>query len=96
MVIEAIDYNPLIRLYRNMTPQMRTDWEKNHILSYGDINFAKRFFDVRNVRHWHLFSVAGAYVPTALPFLNVIDRVALRVPVLKKMSWMVTFEMQKR
>ena len=96
LVIEALNHNPLIRFYRNITPQMRTQWEKNHILSYREIAFASRFFDVKDIRHWHLFSVAGAYIPQALPFLDAVDRIVLRTPILKKMSWMVTFEMHKR
>lgn len=33
---------------------MRTDYEKNHILRFKDIGFAKRFFEVRNIRYWHI------------------------------------------
>jgi ubiquinone/menaquinone biosynthesis C-methylase UbiE len=44
--VEALDYNPAIKLYRTLTPQMRTDWEKNHILSFKDIRFARRFFEI--------------------------------------------------
>jgi hypothetical protein len=45
---------------------MRTEWEKAHILSYKDIDFASRFFDIKNIKHWHLFSIAGIYFPSAL------------------------------
>lgn len=96
LAVEALDYNPLIKLYRNITPQMRTEWEKNHILSYKDIAFASRFFNVREIRHWHLFSILGVFFPKALPFLNIIDNLVLRMPILKLMSWMFTFEMHKR
>ncbi len=95
LVIEALDHNPLIKLYRNITPQMRTEWEKNHILSYRDIDFARRFFAVENIRNWHLFSIAGAYLPGAMPFLNFLDRHLLKMPGIRKMSWMITFEMRK-
>lgn len=96
LAIEALDYNPLIKLYRKLTPQMRTEWEAAHILSYKDIEFAKRFFDVKEVRHWHLFSIAGVYIPFALPLLNRIDSFILRLPILKMMSWMFSFELHKR
>jgi SAM-dependent methyltransferase len=33
LAIEALDYNPIIKAYRLLTPSMRTDWEKRHILS---------------------------------------------------------------
>jgi ubiquinone/menaquinone biosynthesis C-methylase UbiE len=96
LAVEALDYNPLIKLYRNMTPQMRTEWEKSHILSYKDITFAKRFFNVKEIKHWHLFSIMGAFVPIALPFLNILDKVILQLPLIKRMSWMFTFELHKR
>ena len=96
LAIEALDYNPLIKLYRNLTPEMRTDWEKAHILSYKDINFAKRFFDVKDVRHWHLFSIAGVYFPVALPLFRFLDSFLLKLPVIKLMSWMFTFELHKK
>ncbi|MDD5167619.1 MAG: class I SAM-dependent methyltransferase [Syntrophales bacterium] len=96
LVNEALDYNPLIKLYRNRTPDMRTEWEKAHILSYKDVQFAERFFDVQNIRHWHLFSIAGVWMPGALTFLNSIDRIVLEIPGLKKLSWIFTFELHKR
>jgi len=75
---------------------MRTEWEKTHILSYEDIAFAKRFFNVRDIRHWHLFSIAGTYVPALLPYLDLCDKIALKIPLVRKMSWMFTFELHKK
>lgn len=95
LAVEALDYNPLIKLYRMMTPDMRTSFEKDHILSYGDIKFAKRYFKVRDIRHWHLTCIAGVYVPGALGFLNGLDDFLLRIPGVKMLSWMITFEMLK-
>ena len=96
LAVEALDCNPAIKLYRTLTSHLRTDWEKKHILSYEEIAFAKRFFEVKDIRHWHLFSIAGAYIPSALPFLNALDRFFLSLPLLKMMSWMFTFELHKR
>ena len=96
LCIEALDYNPLIKLYRNMTPQMRTEWERAHILSYKNITFAKRFFNVKEIKHWHLFSIMGTFVPIALPFLNMLDKITLQLPLIKMMSWMFTFELHKK
>lgn len=96
LAVEALDCNPAIKAYRMLTPHLRTDWEKAHILSYKEVAFAKRFFEVRNVRHWHLFSIFGAYLPFALPFLNALDRVVLRSPFIRLMSWMFTFELHKK
>jgi SAM-dependent methyltransferase len=101
LAIEALNYNPAIKLYRWLTPSMRTEWEKRHILSLKDVRFARRFFHVENLRYWHLFSVLATPLRTtgifgpALKAANALDRVALRVPGLAQMAWMFTFEMVK-
>ncbi len=95
LAVEALDDNPLIKLYRTLTPAMRTTWEAAHILSYKDLAFASRFFQVKNVRHWHLFSILGAWIPAALPLFNALDAAVLRAPLIRRMSWMFTFELHK-
>ena len=62
LAIEALAYNPLIKLYREMTPQMRTEWEKSHILSMKDVEFAGRFFNIGEIKFWLITSYAGAYL----------------------------------
>ena len=71
-------------------------FKKNHILSYRDIIFAKKFFDVKEIKHWHLFSIAGVYMPFAVPFFNFVDNLILKLPFIKMMSWMFTFELHTR
>ncbi len=94
--LEALDYNPAIKLYRRLTPQMRTEWERAHILSYRDLRFAQRFLEMRNVHHWHLLSIAGVKAPRLLPIFNWLDQRLLQLPGLKLMSWMLSFELHKR
>jgi ubiquinone/menaquinone biosynthesis C-methylase UbiE len=93
LVCEALDYNPFIKLYRFLTPLMRTEWEKAHILSMKDVRFAKHFFCVRNIRYWHIAGYLGAYVPFIQPVLNAVDQVLSRIPVIRLMAWIFTFEL---
>lgn len=93
LAVEALDYNPAIKLYRMLTPSMRTEWEKAHILSLADVRFAKRFFDVGEIRYWHILSYAGAYFPRLLPAFNAIDDLLTNVPGIRLMAWMFTFEL---
>jgi SAM-dependent methyltransferase len=95
LAMEALDYNPIIKLYRMMTPAMRTDWEKAHILDMSDIRFAKRFFDVGEVKFWHIASIFSPYLPKMLPLLNGIDAVLTKTPLLKYLAWIFTFELIK-
>lgn len=102
LAVEALGYNPLIQLYRRKTPDLRTEWEARHILSMRDVRLASTFFDVEDVRHWHLCSVAAAMFrpgtrrhAIALRTGEALDRVLLRVPGLKLMSWQFSFVMAK-
>lgn len=94
--VEALDYNPLIKLYRQMTPDMRTEWEKAHILSLKDIRFARRFFDLGEIRYWHVASILGGKFPVLLPFLDSLDLVLTRIPGVRLMAWIFTFELKSR
>ena len=90
---EALDYNPFIKFYRKITPEMRTDWEKAHILDMNDVKFAERFFDIGEIRFWHITSIIGPYVPKLLPLLNAFDKILTKIPVIKYMAWIFTFEL---
>jgi SAM-dependent methyltransferase len=99
---EALNYNPLIRLYRKWTPELRTEWEKEHILSLRDVRAAKRYFNVGDIRYWHLASVFGAFVRgippvfrAAMPVLNGLDRLLLAIPGVQLLAWQFSFELFK-
>lgn len=97
LAVEALDHNPLIKLYRHLTPQMRTEWEKNHILSMRDIRFAKRFYEVKNVRFWHIMTILAPKVSLRLlhPF-EIFDKILTNIPGIRLMCWIFTFELKKR
>jgi len=94
--IEALNYNPAIRLYRRLTPEMRTEWEKNHILGLRDLEYARRFFDLGEIRYWHIASILAPHAMPLLPVLNGIDRVLTRIPLVRLMAWIFTFELVKK
>jgi ubiquinone/menaquinone biosynthesis C-methylase UbiE len=95
LAVEALDYNPLIKLYRAMTPDMRTEFEKAHILSHKDLRFASRFFDLGEIRYWHITSILGPHIPSSLfPVLSGLDRLLTRIPLVQLMAWIFTFELR--
>jgi ubiquinone/menaquinone biosynthesis C-methylase UbiE len=96
LAYEALDHNLLFRLYRRMTPNLRTAWEKDHIVRTEDLSFAGRFFDIGDVRYWHMSSVLSRFAPPLYPLFNLIDLVLTRTPVVQRLSWMITFELVKR
>ena len=98
---EALAYNPVIQLYRRLTPELRTEWEAEHILSMREVRLAQRWFRVENVR-FHMMAAplatllpAGPIRRTALVLCHGIDAVATRIPGLRLWSWQFTFELVK-
>jgi ubiquinone/menaquinone biosynthesis C-methylase UbiE len=96
LAFEALDYNPAIKLYRFMTPGMRTQWEKTHILNLSDVKFASRFFDIKEIRYWHVLGYAAGKLPALLPMLDRFDLVLEKIPYIQRMAWMFTFILKKR
>ena len=95
LAVEALDYNPLIKIYRMMTPDMRTEWEKAHILSLKDVDFASRFFKINSIKYWHITAYIGVKLKILKPLLCKIDPFLERIPFLQRMAWMFTFELEK-
>lgn len=99
--VEAFGHNPLIQLYRNRTPHMRTEWEAKHILKKSDIERAKEHFNRGVTKYWHL-AVLGAVPFRKTPLFgpavalgNAVDFVLLSIPGIRLMAWQVTFELVK-
>jgi ubiquinone/menaquinone biosynthesis C-methylase UbiE len=95
LAFESLSYNPLITLYRKMTPKMRTSWEQNHILNLRDVRFIKRYLDVSNMKFWHITSIMAPHAKSCAPILNGLDRILTRIPGIQLLSWIFTFEMSK-
>jgi ubiquinone/menaquinone biosynthesis C-methylase UbiE len=95
LAIEALDYNPIIKFYRYITPDMRTEWEKAHILSLKDVNFAARFFKVNRKDYWHVVGYAAGKFPFLSMPLELLDRLLEKTPLVQLMSWIFTFELEK-
>jgi ubiquinone/menaquinone biosynthesis C-methylase UbiE len=96
LAVEALDYNPAIKLYRFMTPDMRTEWEKSHILNLSDVKFASRFFDVKEIRYWHVAGYIAGKLPGLFTLVDRLDLVLEKIPYLQRMAWIFTFVLQKR
>lgn len=99
---EALAYNPLIQLYRALTPKLRTAWETRHILSLGDVRKARRWFRVGSIRYFLMTSPLATLLPdgaprrTALAVAHPLDAVLTRIPLLNRLSWQFTFELISR
>ena len=99
---EALNYNPIIKLYRKLTPEMRTEWEREHILSLKDVRSATKYFNVGEIRYWHLTSMLAAFARGVPPLfqavslvLNSLDKCLLAIPGVQMLAWQFTFELFK-
>lgn len=104
IALEALGYNPIIRAYRRLTPKLRTAWEPDHIITFKEINIARKSFDQIRTKNYFLFSIFAAFFykrsffNPLLKFLLVVDGVVLKIPIIKHLSWqiMITFMKPKK
>lgn len=100
LAVEALGHNPVIQWYRDRTPHLRTDWERQHILRQEDITLAARWFTIGDVRYWHLLNLLAVPFRGTVAFepmrrtLDRLDALLLATPALGRMAWQVTFELR--
>ena len=100
--MEALGNNPIIHYYRKRTPHLRTEWEVEHILGKKDIERARLFFNkIEILRFFHLATIPAVLFRnfpgfnTLLSALEVLDKVLLKLPILKWQAWQVIFVLSK-
>lgn len=96
--VEPLGHNPLVNVYRRLTPKMRTVDE--HPLVVSDLAIARRHFGHTSATPFHLLSLAGALVRrlpggrAMLPFLDRADRALFdRVPWSGRLAWIAVIEL---
>ncbi|MBI2098814.1 class I SAM-dependent methyltransferase, partial [Candidatus Uhrbacteria bacterium] len=102
---EPLAHNPVIQLYRKMTPHLRTEFEAEHILhAKKDVELARRYFDKIEIKFFHLATIAA--VPfRKTPIFNhllalgeKIDSILLKIPLIQRQAWqmVLTFREPKK
>ncbi|PWB68398.1 MAG: class I SAM-dependent methyltransferase [Deltaproteobacteria bacterium] len=98
---EALRHNPLIRWYRKRTPQLRTQWEVEHILGVQDLERARKNFGDVRVTFFHLAVLAAVPFRKTVLFkslsglLERIDSVILGNRTIGKYGWIMVFAMRQ-
>ncbi len=100
LAIEALKYNPAFSIYRKLTPTARTHWEASHILGMSEVKYMNTILPVTKVKYWQLFSIFAAFVPhkwrfPVLDFMELLDRIVLKIPYINRMAWIFTIEAEK-
>lgn len=90
---EALGHNPLIQLYRRLTPRLRTPWEVRHVLRKRDLAMMGKYFGRVDIRFFHLATLGA--VPfrrrpgfeLLLDAFEAVDGLLLRLPLLRWQAW---------
>ncbi len=92
--LEPLGHNPLIKLYRWLTPHLRT--EDEHPLLVRDFCVAKEYFEEVATHFFHFTSLAAfpfrrlSLFPNLLRALDLTDRSLFRwIPFTRRYSWVV-------
>ncbi len=94
--LEPMGYNPLINLYRRMTPEIRTPDE--HPLLRRDLDLFDRSFSTTDVSFHGLSTLGAAPLldlpggPTMLRAAQAIDARLLAVPYVQLLGWIVVLD----
>ncbi len=98
--IEPMGHNPVINLYRKLTPHFRTKDE--HPLTVKDLSLIKEFFHEVDWRYFHLFSLLAVpfrnkkFFPSLLKILDTIDRKLFKwAPFIRLFAWQVVIILEK-
>jgi len=100
--LEPLAHNPLINLYRRMTPHLRT--EDEHPLTMRDLQASRRHFDAVRVQYFTFLSMGALPAARAprlfqrlLDGLDKADRALFRVaPFTGRWAWTAAMVMEKR
>ena len=98
--LEPLGHNPLINLYRRMTPALRT--EDEHPLLMRDLVLADRYFDERQNHFFTLHSLLAVPFRDTSIFHGLItafeaaDRLVFRaLPPARRLAWQVVIELAR-
>ena len=91
--IEPLGHNPIINLYRKLTPNIRTVDE--HPLLRKDIKQLKEYFLNVETQYFSLFTLLSVPFRNSFIFnflfkiLYLIDQIILKIPLIREWAWIV-------
>lgn len=98
---ETLGHNPLIKLYRRSTPDLRTAWEAKHILTKESFDALHQHFGRIEMHFFHLATLGAVPFRRTPMFsgllngLRAIDAVLLKLPWVRWQAWQVVFKMSQ-
>ncbi len=102
IAVEALGYNPIINLYRKLTPHLRTAWEMDHILTKRQVKQGLQYFGDVRIKYFHLMTIVAVpfqkyrFFKPLLSVFEKLDSVLLRIPGVRLMAWQMIFVFTNR
>lgn len=96
--VEPLGHNPLINIYRKLTPGIRT--EDEHPFRRKDMSLIINYFNRLNLKFFYFLSLLSVLFNNkksffnVLNFLNSIDQMLFKKSFLKYQAWQVVIEME--
>lgn len=93
---EPLGHNPLINLYRKLTPNLRTEDETP--LKIKDLNFIKSNFRKVDIKYYYLFEILTVLFRNTIFFnlikiiTSYIDKMLFKITFLQKYAWIVVIK----
>ena len=93
---EPLGHNPIINLYRKLTPKLRTDDE--HPLMNKDLKLLNKYFKNVNIQYFSLFTLLAVPFRKFIIFkplfkaLHLLDNLFLKLPFIKNWAWIVVID----
>ncbi len=98
--IEPLGHNPLINMYRKVTPSMRSKDE--HPLLMKDVKFIEQYFSRVELQYFHLFTLLAVPFRNTRGFMKLLgilsafDTSIMRIlPFTKRFAWTVLLDLSK-
>ena len=97
--IEPLGHNPLINIFRRLTPSMRSEDECP--LRTADLRVLSRYFDNVNVEYHYLAALMAAPLTnlrgseSLLNTLESVDRLLFQIPFLRRQAWQVLLSLSE-
>ena len=94
--IEPLGGNPLINLYRKLTPQIRSDDEQPFRIK--ELKIFNTYFKNVNIKHYYFSAIIASLFynksnfSKILNFFERIDRFLFRIPLFRAMAWQVLIQ----
>ncbi len=98
LFLGTLDYNPFVKV-RALTKRRQ---KKDQPTPPNVVEFSQEFFQIGELRYWHLLSTGVAYISNfkiqskVLSILNPLDHYLAKIPGIRRLAWQFSLELRKK